>query len=770
MKHLLSICCILLVFSFAQAQKVGLVLSGGGAKGLAHVGVLKALEENQIPIDYITGTSMGGIVGAMYAAGYSPAEIEYIALSDDFQQWVSGKFDGQYRYFFKKKPDNPAFVNAKLEIDTTFNASLRSNLINDIPLNFAILELLGQASANAKGNFDSLFIPYRCIVSDIFAKKMIPVGKGSLVDAVRGTMAVPLVYRPVKVNDLYVFDGGIYNNFPVDVMKSDFNPDYIIGVDVSSKKYNEYPKENEDRVVNRFLMYMFLANPDSTGIGKNGAYIQPDMTDYSATSFSAVEELIQKGYEATLAQMPQILADVKRRTAKQTLKQERKAFTSKNPELIFDEIAVNGGNSRQKEYIKRVFRPDEKKLDLIGVKQGYYKLAADDNFETIYPKIQYNEATDKYLFELQVKPHKNFRIDLGGNLSTRPVSNAYLGLQYSIIEKKSYTLGANFYSGRFYESAQGTIRMDVPNRIPVYFEADFTYNHWNYYSTSRIIVDKVKPTYIDQTDRLFALKSGIPMGENGKLEFKAGLLNFKDYYSPNNSYIAGDIFDENKFTGYTTSLSIYKNTLNRKQYATKGLNFWVSLAHYAGEENYNPGNVLRNEPIFIQLKPLETNRSWQKLRLGVEHYPVTSKNYTFGYMFEAVFSNRPLFHTYKSTLLTAPAFFPLQDSKSIFLSNFRANSFGALGIRNVFSINKNIDLRLEGYLFQAVKDYQLIGLQDVSLSDNWPKAHYAATAGFVYQSPIGPISLSYNRYDDLQKPSGVMFHAGFLIYNNRSFE
>ena len=770
MKHLLSICCILLVFSFAQAQKVGLVLSGGGAKGLAHVGVLKALEENQIPIDYITGTSMGGIVGAMYAAGYSPAEIEYIALSDDFQQWVSGKFDGQYRYFFKKKPDNPAFVNAKLEIDTTFNASLRSNLINDIPLNFAILELLGQASANAKGNFDSLFIPYRCIVSDIFAKKMIPVGKGSLVDAVRGTMAVPLVYRPVKVNDLYVFDGGIYNNFPVDVMKSDFNPDYIIGVDVSSKKYNEYPKENEDRVVNRFLMYMFLANPDSTGIGKNGAYIQPDMTDYSATSFSAVEELIQKGYEATLAQMPQILADVKRRTAKQTLKQERKAFTSKNPELIFDEIAVNGGNSRQKEYIKRVFRPDEKKLDLIGVKQGYYKLAADDNFETIYPKIQYNEATDKYLFELQVKPHKNFRIDLGGNLSTRPVSNAYLGLQYSIIEKKSYTLGANFYSGRFYESAQGTVRMDVPNRIPVYFEADFTYNHWNYYSTSRIIVDKVKPTYIDQTDRLFALKSGIPMGENGKLEFKAGLLNFKDYYSPNNSYIAGDIFDENKFTGYTTSLSIYKNTLNRKQYATKGLNFWVSLAHYAGEENYNPGNVLRNEPIFIQLKPLETNRSWQKLRLGVEHYPVTSKNYTFGYMFEAVFSNRPLFHTYKSTLLTAPAFFPLQDSKSIFLSNFRANSFGALGIRNVFSINKNIDLRLEGYLFQAVKDYQLIGLQDVSLSDNWPKAHYAATAGFVYQSPIGPISLSYNRYDDLQKPSGVMFHAGFLIYNNRSFE
>lgn len=86
----------------AHAQKVGLVLSGGGAKGLAHIGVLKALEENHIPIDYIVGTSMGGIVGAMYAAGYSPSEIEYIALSEDFQDWVNGRHKTNYGYYFKK--------------------------------------------------------------------------------------------------------------------------------------------------------------------------------------------------------------------------------------------------------------------------------------------------------------------------------------------------------------------------------------------------------------------------------------------------------------------------------------------------------------------------------------------------------------------------------------------------------------------------------------------------------------------------------------------
>lgn len=87
----------------SYGQKVGVVLSGGGAKGLAHIGVLKALEDHQIPIDYITGTSMGGVVGAMYAAGYSPSEIEYVALSSDFQDWVSGKYDSDYSFFFKKK-------------------------------------------------------------------------------------------------------------------------------------------------------------------------------------------------------------------------------------------------------------------------------------------------------------------------------------------------------------------------------------------------------------------------------------------------------------------------------------------------------------------------------------------------------------------------------------------------------------------------------------------------------------------------------------------
>jgi NTE family protein len=120
-----------------------------------------------------------------------------------------------------------------------------------------------------------------------------------------------LVYRPIKLDNKYVFDGGLYNNFPADIMKSEFKPDFIIGANVSSKTFNEYPK-NDDRLMNRFLVYMFLSKSDSTLVGENGVYIQPNLVDYSATNFTPVAELIQRGYEATMADMPNIKKAVRR--------------------------------------------------------------------------------------------------------------------------------------------------------------------------------------------------------------------------------------------------------------------------------------------------------------------------------------------------------------------------------------------------------------------------------------------------------------------------
>jgi NTE family protein len=182
----------------------------------------------------------------------------------------------------------------------------------------------------------------------VLSQKSITVSKGSLVEAVRATMTVPLVYRPIKLDDKYVFDGGLYNNFPADIMKKDFSPDVIIGSNVSAKNYNEYPKNDDDRLMNRLMRFMFLSKSDSTLIGENGIYIQPDLKNYSATNFNPVADLIKQGYDATLADMERIKQGVSRRVSTKELLQRRTAFNQRKPELIFSQVTVSGVNSQQK--------------------------------------------------------------------------------------------------------------------------------------------------------------------------------------------------------------------------------------------------------------------------------------------------------------------------------------------------------------------------------------------------------------------------------------
>lgn len=771
MKKTIAIIFLLISFINVNAQKIGLVFSGGGAKGLAHIGVLKALEENNIPIDYIVGTSMGGIIGGLYASGYSPQEIENLALSEDFQDWLSGYYENEHRYFYNKKPENPSFLTAKLQIDTGFNIKLRSNLINDVPLNFALLELYGQASAIAKNDFNKLFVPFRCIVADVFTQEMIPVANGNLAEAIRGTFTVPLVYRPIKVNGKYVFDGGLYNNFPVDVMKNEFQPDYIIGSNVSSKTYNDYPKENEDKLMNRFLVYMFLSKTDSTAIGKNGAYIQPDLSEYSTTNFTPVAELIKKGYDATIADIPKIKKALSRSDNQTELKSRRDNFKNSAPDLTFSGINASGINSKQKAYVEQIMNcENEIGIRLEDVKKGYFRLVSDQNFETVYPRIIYDSIQNKNSFEIAVQPDKNFKIDFGGAISTRPISNAFIGLQYNYLRKKSYTLSANFYAGGFYESVQSTARIDIPSKTPMYLEAEFTYNHWNYFNKSEVFIHNVDPVFITQSDRKIVFKAGLPFTNNGKIEAQAGFINFSDEYSPNRIVTVGDLMDQGRYNGLTSSINYSKNLLTRRQYAKSGSMIKIGLSAYTGVEKYTPGNIFRNESSFNEIISQSVNRTWYKAQLTREKYFEFSKKYSLGLLFESVFSNRPNFSTFKSTVLTAPTFNPLQDSKSLYLENFRANNYGALGIKNVFQLYKNLDLRAEAYIFQPVRAFKPFGLQGITYGELFADRHFAFSGGLVYNTLIGPISLSINHYDENQKRLGIMFHMGFLIYNKRSFE
>ncbi|MEE3448710.1 MAG: patatin-like phospholipase family protein, partial [Bacteroidales bacterium] len=224
MKKTLFILTFLLLCFSAKPQQVGLVLSGGGAKGLAHIGVLKAFEENGIPIDYITGTSMGSIIGALYASGYTTDEMTELFTSDKFKTWLSGMTAENLRFFYKNEDPTAVWLNLRMNVDSVLKIYLPTNIISSYQMDFAFEEIMGQSAAAARYNFDSLMVPFRCVASDVYKKKPVIFKNGHLSTAVRSSMAIPLYFKPMIYQGSLLFDGGIYDNCPIDVMENDFDP------------------------------------------------------------------------------------------------------------------------------------------------------------------------------------------------------------------------------------------------------------------------------------------------------------------------------------------------------------------------------------------------------------------------------------------------------------------------------------------------------------------------------------------------------------------
>ncbi|MFY8077821.1 MAG: patatin-like phospholipase family protein, partial [Flavobacteriales bacterium] len=227
----------------ASAQRVGVVLSGGGATAMAHIGFLKALEENNVPIDYICGTSMGAVIASFYAAGYSTRQMDSLCRTPEFTMLSEGAelpIDLQF-YYLKSEP-TASMVSLKYSGGDNISNTLPTNLINPALMDWVHMKLLSAASEAARQNFDSLFVPFRCVAADVKDKREVIFKSGSLNEAIRASCTYPFYIPPRRVDGKLLYDGGIYNNFPIDVMYRDFHPDVILGCNVSGIPAD--PKEN----------------------------------------------------------------------------------------------------------------------------------------------------------------------------------------------------------------------------------------------------------------------------------------------------------------------------------------------------------------------------------------------------------------------------------------------------------------------------------------------------------------------------------------------
>lgn len=765
--------CIFLLFLFigvsllTQAQKVGLVFSGGAAKGLAHVGVLKALEENEIPIDYIVGTSMGGIVGGCYAAGMSPEQIEQLVVSAEFLRIINGTPEPGFNSFYHKSDDTPQFLKINLALDSTFSFQFNTSLAKDVSLNFGLAEKMAQAAAISNNNFDSLFVPFRVVTADIFTQHEVILSKGQLSDALRATQSVPLFYEPIRIDGKYLFDGGVYNNFPVDVLQKEFNPDIVIGVNVSSKVYNEYPYGKDDKLLSRSLILMLLDKSDPTKIPSNGIYIQPDLSSLGVYDFAKARAMVDSGYAQTMRQMPEIKQKIAARKTCDEITHQRNEFTNRSFPFLFDELTFRGFNSHNRVYLRRMFKANNLKgrtLFYSQIKEGYFKLVSEEYFSNTYPNILFNHDTKRFSLQLTKRPQQNFQVDFGGVMATRDVSNLYLGLNFFRFNRNLTHAYLGFQTGNFYKMAMAKVRVNFPYQF--YLEPYVSYDSKNYLQNDDVlnqVSSQTSATVLKRINRKYGLHVGLPAGN-----FFKGVLSFETFNNFD-QYINGDVFistdqlDELKINGFKTGFTFSTNTLNRKQYASSGRAFTVGADFFHLNENYTPGTT------SLETDPVKALHQWFRARASAEHY-FGSGIYKPGYYLEAVFSNQPVFQNYFGTIINAPSFSPMQDSPTLILQNFRSFSYVAGGMRNVLTILPKLDFRLEAYVFKPIDYISQSDTQEAIVNNDFKAIFFAGSTNLVFHSVVGPVSLSAICYDDSENQFGVLLHIGFLLFNKHSLE
>lgn len=334
-------------------ETVGLVLSGGGAKGIAHVGVIKALEDNNIPIDYVTGTSMGAIVGSLYSCGWSPERMMELFTSKDFTYWSTGTIPKEDIYYYIQPNPVPKWVEVNLNLEdksTITNQIIPTSLISPLPMNIEFLKLYGPYTEQCGENFNNLFVPFRCVTSDIYHKHKVVLSEGSLGESVRASMSFPLVFRPIKLDGVLMYDGGIYDNFPVNVMKQDFNPDFMIGVSVSGA--DTAPIQGD---IYSQLEDMIIQNNDYSLPEKYGVKIQVPVLNFGVLQFDKAQTIYEIGYKTGMAMVDSIKSRIKARRSLAEVTERREQFAAKTPALVFDSIKVTGANPDQTRYLKFLF-------------------------------------------------------------------------------------------------------------------------------------------------------------------------------------------------------------------------------------------------------------------------------------------------------------------------------------------------------------------------------------------------------------------------------
>lgn len=736
------------------SQSVALVLSGGGAKAYSHIGVLKALEENNIPIDFVVGNSMGALIGAMYVSGYTPDEITILLTNPDFLHF-SKENNVVNSCFFQVNESDAALASFPFNVDKGFNIQLPISVYNFKEIDYGLMEYFAGASAASHNNFDNLMIPFRCVAADIDSSRIVVFENGNLAKAVRASITFPFFVRPIKIDSVVYFDGGMYDNFPVDVAISEFSPDFIIG----SKAVNNYLAPNPDNAIS-LMQSMLMTKADFKIDSTIGVVIESKSGNESIFNFSNVYGYIDSGYVATQRMIKVINSRLDTNKNSTTSNEKRNNFNSGMPKKSLNNIGISGIKTKQKKYFLNLIGNQKRFDDTQQFHNFYNCLASNENITNIYPEIDYDSIEKKYNLNLVIKKAEPFNLKVGGYISSSGVNEGFINLGYRYLGKTAKNFSVGAYFGTFYNSFSTMGKIEFPNRIPIYLKLNFLISRKNYFSNARYFFEDNFPAYIINDENYLELAIGIPAGNSGVVV--SGLSNINAYYQyyQDNYFTRTDTADVSNFYFLAPFIEYESNTLNRKQYPTKGYHIYTGFSYFTGSEKYTQGSGKSAE------NEITSKLNIHKFTLRFLKYFDLTSNLSLGMSSEIGLSNKPLLNNYVSSLLLATPYEPLPVMKTLFLENYRSNNYGGLGATIDYNFYKRFNLRVDGYFYLP---YEKIMKGTKSNNAYFSKPitynYLVGSARIVYRPPIGVISASVNYIEKPGSKFGFLINLGYLIFN-----
>ncbi|OPX28334.1 MAG: hypothetical protein B1H06_03455 [Candidatus Cloacimonas sp. 4484_143] len=702
--------------SAEQRPEIGLTLSGGGARGIAHIGVLKVMEEAGIKVDYISGTSMGSIIGGLYAIGYTPAEMEKIILEQDWDAILLDKISLR-SISMEEKDDVEKYIGSfpiesgKINLPVGLVAGQQIySFINKLCISVHHIE-----------DFSDFPIPFLCIATDIEKGKEVVLKGGFLPDAIRASISIPSLFAPIEIDGQLLVDGGLVRNFPVS-HALDMGADFVIGVDVGVPLYSKKDLNSLARILNQAITFQ------SVEINKSESdlcdiLIKPAVNDYSIMDFNKAEELIAIGEEAGRKMLPELIK----------LKEEQSHFPS-SPEIIpltkiekvyIKNIHIQGLRNVSKNLVIGKLNISKKSwLDTSELQQAIDRIYGSQYFEKVSYKLEpaqngvdlFVRVVEKSSSNLNFGLHYDNDLDASILINTTFRNKLIMGSKLAIDAKlgnnKAFKISYFIHTGWKPGFGFGITGDRKEYKIPIYNQDQQKTANYSY-STNSTILD---------VQTIFS--NSITLG--GGTQFKYTKL--KPEIIQNNWAVSNLDYQQMIFHGYCQV-----NTYDRMNYPRKGVKILadfkqtVELEHSLVEEGYLDDV---RDPIDSSIFKI----SVVDRLIGNLYYEETIKCGSLTH----------------SDSLQDDSFFYLggMNEPEINFMPFYGYKFMSLSTSNFVLMSSNFYYEISDGIFVSLKgNWVRLGSSfDDVINKKQNYFGWAVTAGWI--TPIGPLEISYAGGDD----------------------